>query len=150
MRFLNLKQILVFMFSTFTITVYSQNWQFGGNNQLPQLNNPLNQRIGTQVNRPFRIITNNTERMHINANTGITAGFVGINETNPLFPLHVQGSGTATGQGWSRGIMMSNQSALMWRGDPNTNRNFFMGHSSSSPAGNFYQAFADGTGVFAS
>lgn len=49
--------------------------------------------FGTNNNFALKTYTNGVQRMRINANTGATAGFVGINTVNPLFRLHVQGSG---------------------------------------------------------
>ncbi len=83
----------------------SQSWNQGGNNVGAS---NQSQRIGTNNNRPLRIETANTERIHINNGTGATAGFVGINNTNPQFQLDVTGSGIATGFGWSKGIMLRN------------------------------------------
>lgn len=99
---------------------------------------------------PLFIKTNNVTRMTINGATGATAGFVGINTVNPLFQVHVTGTGTANAQGWTRGVLLSNSAALMWEGAPNTGRNYFMAHSSASPLGDFYQGYSEGMGASAS
>ncbi|WP_341903170.1 tail fiber domain-containing protein [Fluviicola taffensis] len=98
---------------------------------------------------PLFFKTNAITRMSINGATGATAGFVGINTTNPLFRLHVTGTGVATGQGWTKGILLSNSAALMWEGSPYTGRNYFMAHSSASPTGDFYQGYSEGIGASA-
>jgi hypothetical protein len=114
------------------------------NNQ--NVGNP-NRFLGFQNNFGVSMRTNNITRMWVNGDIGLTSGFIGINNNNPQFRLHVTGSGQATQQGWTRGILLSNEGALMWEGAPNTNRNYFMGHSSSNPGGNFWQGFATGIGA---
>ena len=101
----------------------------------------------TNGTNPLFLRTNNITRMSINGATGVTEGFVGINTINPLFRLHVVGSGAANSQGWSRGLLLSNSAALMWEGAPNTGRHYFMAHSSSAPLGDFYQGYSEGMGA---
>jgi hypothetical protein len=129
------------LMATFSFS-QGNNWTINGNNNT----NPTINYLGTSNNFGLSIRTNGLERIRINENTGFTSGFVGIGTNNPLFQLHVVGNQVATGQGWTRGILMSNESALMWQGAPNTNLNYFMGHSSSIPSGNFYQGYAAGIG----
>lgn len=146
MKNLNLKLVGVITFSLLSISTFAQQpWRVGGNNNV-QLggNQPI---IGTTQNTSLFFHTNSVERMRINANTGATAGFVGINTTNPLYQLHVNASGIANNQLWKRGIMLSDLAALTWHGAPNTNRHYFMGHSSVNPAGNFYQGYSEGIGI---
>lgn len=127
-------------------SVFSQDWRVDGNNAA-QLGGSLTPSIGTTVNRPLVLETNGVERMRIRPNFGGLSGFIGINEPNPLFRLHIKATTIATGFGWKRGVLLSDQAALMWEGDPITNRNFFMGHASSSPVGNFYQGYSVGIGA---
>lgn len=101
----------------------------------------------TNGTNPLSIRTNGVNRMSINGATGTTAGFVGIGTTNPLFQLSVVGNQIATGQGWTRGILLSNSAALMWDGGPYTTRNYFMAHSSATPDGDFYQGYSEGIGA---
>jgi len=146
MKTIILKLAGAITFSLLSISTFAQlNWQKGGNNAGPPGSQPI---IGTNAtwNAPLLFHTNGVQRIRINENTGFTSGFVGIGTNNPLFQLHVVGNQVATGQGWTRGILMSNESALMWQGAPNTNLNYFMGHSSSIPNGNFYQGYAAGIG----
>jgi len=62
---------------------------------------------------PLTIRTNNLARMYINGDIGLTSGFVGIGTTNPQFRLHIEGSQVATGSGWTRAIMISNDGQMI-------------------------------------
>jgi nitrogen regulatory protein PII-like uncharacterized protein len=75
---------------------------------------------------------------------------VGIGPAVPTtFPLNITPHPTLTtanAQGWKRGMVLLNSSALYWDGGPNTANDYFMAHSSSSPVGDFYQGYSAGTG----
>src|SRR5690606_12095016 len=140
MKNLKILYLNIFLFVLLN-NINAQNWTTSGNVI------GATDYFGTNNNFALKTYTNSVERMRINANTGATAGFVGINTVNPLFRLHVQGSGVATSQGWTKGIMLSNDGALMWNGSPNTNRNYFMAHASNTPNGDFYQGYSVGIGA---
>lgn len=97
---------------------------------------------------PLEIRTNNITRMHINGNTGLTSGFIGIGTSTPLAPLHVFGSQQANAQGWRRGIILGNESTLLW--DGGGGQSFFMAHPSSTPNGNWYAGAQNGISTVAS
>jgi len=81
-------------FATLTTSSFAQDWQQGGNGLFPppfSVANPVNQRLGTTANFPFRFITTDIQRMHINENrlsnfnlynNVNTDGFVGIGRTD--------------------------------------------------------------------
>ena len=102
MKHFNLKLAGAIIFSLFSISVFAQfDWHQGGNGLFPppaSVAIPANQLLGTTVNYPLRIITNNTERIHINENTPTTPGFVGIGTTNPQSQLHINDGQYATFQ----------------------------------------------------
>lgn len=67
-------------------------WKLGGNNNLPpSAVNATNNVLGTNINLPIKIATNGTQRMHINQNTGLTNGFIGMGNgfNNPQSHLHI-------------------------------------------------------------
>ncbi|MCB9188854.1 MAG: tail fiber domain-containing protein [Flavobacteriales bacterium] len=85
--------------SLLSLSAYSQDWQLGGNNNLPALNNPANQTIGTNVNRPLRFETNGTQRVLIdNGGVGVNTGRVVFgndlpNNFTPQARLHLHQTG---------------------------------------------------------
>lgn len=127
-------------------SAFCQNWLTNGNNVT------AGQFLGSINNQPLLFRTANVTRMRINPNTGATSGFVGINTNNPAFMLSVRGEGVATSQGWTRGLLLENDGAIMWRGNPSsggtpgTPWNFFMAHASNNPVGDFYEGKSFGIG----
>jgi hypothetical protein len=121
----------------------------GGNN--PSANPFI---IGSNTNDPIGFETNNIQRMTILGGGPTDGGFIGINTNNPQFRLHINAdnTGLATSQGWRKGILLSNDGALMWQGNPSpggstgTSWNYFMAHASNSPVGDFYQGMSQGIG----
>lgn len=122
-------------------TAIAQNpWVQGGNTA----GGNQSQRVGTNNNRPFRIETNNTQRMFFDNNGGGTNGYIGIgtNFSAPVSPLHVQGDQNSTfPQGWNRALSISNNGTIAFLKDGaanNPDNNFFMGAPSNTPNGDFY------------
>lgn len=72
---------------------YSQSWTLKGNS-----NATTTSKLGTTNDIPLGIFTNNTERIHVNANLSGKVGYVGIGTTTPAQKLHVVGSATITGK----------------------------------------------------
>lgn len=145
-----LKLIGTMVLSLIASQSFSQgnNWRINGNNNTTSGVNFL----GTTNNQALDFRTNGIQRIHINEQTPFTPGYVGINTNAPQFQLHVVGAGIANNQDWTRGILISNDGALMWEGDPSsvpgtgTNWNFFMAHASNNPIGDFFEGRSDGIG----
>ncbi|MCX7742985.1 MAG: hypothetical protein N2167_00325 [Flavobacteriales bacterium] len=67
--------LIVGLITASTFQANSQNWLLGGNGPLGI--NATNNVLGTNNNLPVRVETSNTERMRINENTLINAGYLG-------------------------------------------------------------------------
>jgi hypothetical protein len=130
-------------------SVFAQPWQTVIGNAVPP-----GAFLGTTNNQPLNFRTNNIQRMTILGGGPTDGGFIGINTNNPQFRLHINADNTgfATAQGWRKGILLSNDGALMWQGNPSpggstgTSWNYFMAHASNSPVGDFYQGMSQGIG----
>jgi hypothetical protein len=146
-----MKKILILTLFPYISICGQLNWQKGGNG--PAGSGQTTIGSNASWNAPLQLMTNGQIRLHINSNIG-NAGFIGVGTTNPQFRLHVDADNTgfATAQGWRKGILLSNDGALMWQGSPSpggtpgTPWNYFMAHASNSPLGDFYQGMSQGIG----
>lgn len=91
----------------------------------------------------LQIQTGNTSRLFIQKSSATpafgvnTAGFIGIGNSAPASPLHIQASQQANPLGWNRALTLSNNASLYFDGGT-TNASLFLAHPSTNPLGNFY------------
>ena len=93
--------VFLFLIISFSNAQPFGHWRLGGN---PAAGvdgvNAANNVFGTIPNLPINIATNSINRLHINQNTGLTNGFVGIgnNFSTPTSLLHINGIPNVTGE----------------------------------------------------